>query len=86
MRESAEIVISAPPEVVWDTLTDLRSWPQWMPGVKAMSVDERLEVGTEFEWKAGPGTIKSEILKCDRPRSVGWTGRTLGISALHVGA
>ena len=82
--ESAETVIDAPPEVVWDTLSDLRSWPRWMPGVRTVSVGEPLRVGTEFQWKAGPGTIRSEILDCDRPRSVGWKGQTLGISALHV--
>lgn len=82
--ESAEIDINAPPEVVWDTLSDLRSWPGWMPGVKAMTVDEPLGLGTEFEWKAGAASIKSEILDHDRPRSMGWNGRTLGISALHA--
>jgi hypothetical protein len=82
--ESADVVIKAPSEVVWDTLSDLRSWPRWMPGVKAIKVDEPLRVGTEFQWKAGPSTIRSEILECDRPRSVGWKGRSFGISALHV--
>lgn len=82
--ESAETAIEAPPELVWDTLSDLRSWPQWMPGVKSIEVGEPVGIGTEFQWKAGPGTIRSEILDCDRPRSVGWEGRTLGISALHI--
>ena len=84
VRESGEIVIDAPPEVVWDTLTDLRSWPGWMPGVKSLRLDDPVAVGAKFEWKAGPGTIRSEIIESDRPRSVGWRGRTLGITALHV--
>ncbi len=82
--ESAEIIVDAPPEQVWDTLSDLRSWPRWMPGVKAVSVEEPIGVGTEFEWKAGPGSIKSHVLECDPPRSIGRKGRTLGICALHV--
>lgn len=82
--ESAEIVIDTGPETVWDTISDLESWPGWMPGVKAMTVHEPVRAGTEFEWKAGPGTIKSQVLECDPPRSIGWKGRTLGISALHV--
>ncbi len=49
-----------------------------------MKVDGTLGVGTEFEWKAGPGTIKSQVLDFARPHSIGWKGRTLGISALHV--
>ena len=82
--ESGKIVIDARPETVWDTLTDLRSWPRWMPGVKSIHLGEPLAVGTKFQWKAGPGTIRSEILEADRPRSVGWRGLTLGITALHL--
>ncbi len=82
--ESGEIVVSARPEVVWATLTDLSSWPGWMPGVKSMQVDVPVEVGTKFRWKAGPSAIASEVIECDPPRSVGWRGRTLGITAVHV--
>lgn len=82
--EAGEIVVGARPETVWDTLTDLRTWPQWMPGVKTMKVDEPVRVGTTFQWKAGPGTIRSEIVESERPYSVAWKGRTLGISAVHV--
>jgi carbon monoxide dehydrogenase subunit G len=82
--ESGEVTIDARPEAVWDTLTDLQSWPRWMPGVKKMSVDPPLRVGSKFEWKAGPGTIRSVVIDSDRPRTVGWRGRTLGIEAIHV--
>ena len=84
ISESGEILIDARPDIVWDTLTDLRSWPRWMPGVKSIRLDEPLAVGAKFQWKAGPGTIRSEVLESDRPRSVGWRGRTLGITALHI--
>jgi carbon monoxide dehydrogenase subunit G len=82
--ESGETVIGAGPETVWDTLTDFGTWPQWMPGVKTMHVDEPVGLGTTFRWKTGPGTIRSEIVESDRPRSVAWKGRTLGIDAVHV--
>ena len=82
--ESDHIVIGAAADVVWDALSDFRSWPLWMPGVKSVQVDGPIQPGTRFEWKAGPGTIRSEILESDRPRSIGWKGRTFGITALHV--
>lgn len=82
--ESDEIMIGAAADVVWDTLSDFSSWPLWMPGVKSMQVDGPIQAGTKFEWKAGPGTIRSEILESDRPRGIGWKGRTFGITALHV--
>ncbi len=82
--ESGEVVINSPADTVWDTISDLESWPRWMPGVKSMRVEQPLRVGTEFEWRAGPGTIKSQILEYEPPHRIGWKGRTLGISALHV--
>lgn len=84
VRESSEITIDARPEVVWATLIDVDSWPQWMPGVSRVEADRPLAEGTTFAWKAGPGTIRSEILAFDPPRLVGWKGRSLGIAARHV--
>lgn len=34
--------------------------------------------------EGGAGTIRSEIVESERPYSVAWKGRTLGISAVHV--
>jgi uncharacterized protein YndB with AHSA1/START domain len=82
--EGSEIEIDAPPETVWDVLTDLERWPSWNPDVKSMSFSGAIAEGSEFRWKAGPGTIVSTIRRVDRPRLIGWTGRTLGIDALHV--
>lgn len=82
--ESGEVHIDARPEVVWATLTDVGSWPEWMPGVKAVHLDGPLGVGSTFEWKAGPSTIRSEVLEHEPPRSLAWKGRTLGITAVHV--
>jgi hypothetical protein len=49
-----------------------------------MEVEGPIRVGTTFKWKAGPGSIRSEVLESEPPRRVGWTGRTLGITAMHV--
>jgi hypothetical protein len=82
--EKGEAVIEAPPEVVWDTLTDFRSWPSWMPGVRTVEIGETVGVGTRFKWKAGPGTINSQVIEWEPPRAVGWKGHSLGIEALHA--
>jgi carbon monoxide dehydrogenase subunit G len=42
--EAGERLIQAPAEVVWDTLTDIGSWPRWMPGVKAGTAFSRGDV------------------------------------------
>jgi hypothetical protein len=41
------------------------------------------EPGSEFRWKAGPGTIVSTLEQVDRPSYIRWRGRTLSIKALH---
>jgi uncharacterized protein YndB with AHSA1/START domain len=83
VRSRAEIQISAPPEAVWRVLTDFPRWPEWNPDVKRMSFDGPLAPGTEFRWKAGPGTIVSRLDKVEPPRYISWHGRTLTIDAYH---
>jgi hypothetical protein len=79
----AEIDIAAPPERVWDVLTQLEDWPSWNPDVKWLDLDGPLAPGTQFRWKAGPGTITSTIDRVEPPRYISWHGKTLTIDAYH---
>lgn len=81
---AADVEVDASPEAVWDTLTDLDSWPVWHPGVKAMAADGPFAVGSEFRWSAGPGMIRSEVVTADRPSTAAWKGQHGGINAVHV--
>jgi len=81
---AAEIEIDAPIERVWAVLTDVEAWPGWNPDVRSASLRGPFEEGATFRWKAGPGTITSRVEHVDRPRRLSWSGRTLGIRALHV--
>ena|SRR5215211_1488189 len=78
-----EIEIAAAPEVVWEVLTGFERWPSWNPDVKSMSMHGPIAEGSEFRWKAGPGTITSTIRRVEPPRLIAWTGDTLGIKAIH---
>ena len=79
----AETQVNAAPEVVWEVLTRLENWPDWNSDVKWMRFDGPLAPGTEFRWKAGPGTIVSTIERVEPPRYISWHGRTLTIDAYH---
>jgi hypothetical protein len=57
----SEIEIAAPPEVVWEVLTEIEQWPSWNPDIKSMSMQGDLAEGSVFRWKAGFGTITSTI-------------------------
>jgi hypothetical protein len=84
VRASAAIEIKADPEVVWNVLASIKGWPKWNPDVKSVSLSGEVTPGTTFQWKSGPGTIRSTFQIVDRPRLLAWTGRTLGIRAVHV--
>jgi hypothetical protein len=83
VRSGGEIEIAAPPQVVWEVLTRFENWPNWNPDVKSMSFPGPLAPGTEFRWKAGPGTIVSTLDRVEAPNYIAWSGRTLTINAYH---
>jgi hypothetical protein len=79
----AEIEVGAPPQIVWEVLTRFENWPNWNSDVKSMSFPGPLAPGTQFRWKAGPGTILSTLDRIEPPRYISWRGRTLTIDAYH---
>ena len=81
---ASEIEIAAAPDIVWSVLTDFGRWPAWNLDVKSIAIDGDVAPGTQFRWKAGPATITSVIREVEPPRSIAWTGRTVGTSAKHV--
>jgi uncharacterized protein YndB with AHSA1/START domain len=81
---SSEIEIEALPEVVWDTLTDFESWPRWQREVKSLTIEGPVASGTSFRWKSGPASLNTTLQEVERPRRIGWTGRTMGIFGIHT--
>ena len=81
---ASEIEVAAAPEIVWDLIADIDGWPRWNPAVKEASLSGGLTEGSTFRWKAGSGAITSRFRRLERPRLVGWTGKTFGIYAIHV--
>lgn len=81
---TAELEIDAPIDKVWAVLTAIEEWPSWNPDVKSVTFDGPFQAGATFRWRAGPGTITSHIEHVDSPRMAAWSGKTLGIRAVHV--
>lgn len=79
-----EIQIAAPPETVWAVISDLSSWPEWNPDVTSMTMEGLLAPGSSFRWRAGSARLVSTLQAVEPPREIGWTGRTMGIHAVHV--
>jgi hypothetical protein len=80
---ASEIEIAAALEAVWEVLAAFERWPSWNQDVRTMSVRGPVAEGLVFRWKAGPGTITSTVRVVEPPRRLAWTGKTLGIKAIH---
>ncbi len=86
---AGEIEIAADPTVVWDVIAGINRWPNWNPDVKSAHLGGELFPGARFRWRARTGqgvhvTIASTIQKVERPRTLAWTGKILGIKAIHI--
>jgi uncharacterized protein YndB with AHSA1/START domain len=79
-----ETEIAAAPELVWDVLSGIAEWPSWNPDVRSVSMYGAVSEGSEFRWKAGPGTITSTLESVEPNRRMAWSGKSLGLKALHV--
>ena len=81
---SAEALVRAPLDVVWAVQTEFTEWSRWNPDVEYVDMEGQLVPGTEFRWKAGGAAITSELQEVEPKRRIVWTGRILGIRAVHV--
>ncbi|WP_158057631.1 SRPBCC domain-containing protein [Halorussus halophilus] len=81
MREiQTKIDIDAPPRVVWQTLTDLRSYSEWNPHIVEAEGDH-LE-GSTVELRieraeAKPRSMTVTVTDCDRYRRLRWVGHVV---------
>jgi hypothetical protein len=86
------IEIAAPPEVVWDVLTDVDAYPHWNP---FLAMDRApTAVGETLHITVRPGrrsmTFRPTLTVLDDRREISWLGRFLvrglvdGAHALHL--
>jgi Polyketide cyclase / dehydrase and lipid transport len=73
-----------PPELVWEVLSTIERWPTWNPEVQSAGVEGELAEGTRFRWKAGPSVIKSKLISVAAPTQIAWTGKSMGVSVIHI--
>lgn len=80
---SKAILIDALPEKVWAVLTDVNHWAEWQTDISNPRLNGVLRASTTFDWKTGGASIHSTLHTVDPYQEFGWTGRTLGIFAIH---
>jgi len=71
-ERSHQIEISAPPQAVFDYVTNPRSWPEWIASSHHIdSPDRPLVAGERFHEKlhtSRPASLDWVVLECDSPR------------------
>ena len=83
LKAKKEIEIDAPVDKVWSLLTGIDDWARWQPDVTSARLDGDLSVGTEFKWKAMGLKITSSIEELEPSKRIGWTGKSIGMKAVH---
>jgi len=83
VKSGSRIEINAPAGTVWEMLTDINNWSKWQKAVTETTVRGEIKEGTKFEWKAGGLSFNSEIHTVKPMLMFGWTGTTIGTSAIH---
>jgi uncharacterized membrane protein len=78
-----EIIIDAPIETVWNIQTGINRWSEWQSDITSVKMDGELKAGTIFRWKAKGLSIVSTLHTVEPNRRIGWTGISLGMSAIH---
>lgn len=76
--------IAAPPQTVWQVLTDVEGWPNWHDGVIDVSMKGPLEPGTRFVWRSGGFKVRSQFETVTPRERVVWSGKTTGARLHHV--
>jgi hypothetical protein len=87
MELLTEILIAAPPEVVWDVLVDFPRYPEWNPFITEITgtaaAGSRISVMIVAPGARGM-RIRPVLLAVDRPRELRWKG-ALAFAALFTG-
>ncbi|MDD3787073.1 MAG: SRPBCC family protein [Petrimonas sp.] len=80
---SGKIIINSSAENVWKILSDIDNWPQWQKAIEYARLNGELTPGTTFDWKNGSSKIHSTLHTVKAPNYIGWTGKSMGINAVH---
>jgi hypothetical protein len=80
---SKSIAIHGSSQQIWSVMTDINKWPQWQKDIRKARIKGELSADTKFDWKTGGITIHSKLHTVAPFMHFGWTGKSLGIYAIH---
>jgi hypothetical protein len=76
--------VQAGAEKLWNILTAVQSWPEWHRTSYVRSIEPGpLQEGSVFIAELGGIRWNITVKKANKPFSICWTGKRLGIEAIH---
>jgi pimeloyl-ACP methyl ester carboxylesterase/uncharacterized protein YndB with AHSA1/START domain len=84
VSSAAQIEIAAPPERVWELLSDIDRWPSWNPLVQRALINRPFRAGSVFRWKSGGFAVTSTLREVTGKHRIAWTGKAFGTHAVHT--
>lgn len=80
---SKTIIINANSEKVWAVITNINNWAAWQTDISSPRLNGALGTNTTFDWKTGGAKIHSTLHTVEAFKHFGWTGKTMGMFAIH---
>lgn len=80
---SKSILINSKIEKVWTILTEIDNWSYWQKDISFSKLNGPLQINSTFTWKMGGTKIHSTLHTIDPLKAIGWTGKTMGLYAIH---
>jgi carbon monoxide dehydrogenase subunit G len=78
-----EVLIAAPPETVWELLSDPSRWHDIDPAIHGIRMTGAAQPGTRFTWRNGIARMSSRLAVVSPLREISWTGVSAGIRVVH---
>jgi len=80
---SKSISIHADAQTVWQVLTNIKHWSDWQKDIQYAQLNGELVSGSTFDWNTGGAKIHSSLHTVESFKAFGWTGKTMGLYAIH---
>ena len=84
IRGRREIIVAAPPAVVWAVLSDVGHWDANLePGVHDIRVPDGVVTDARFTRVNKGATMKARFAVVEPERELAWTGSAFGAKVMH---
>jgi hypothetical protein len=83
VKAEYRVEVESSAERLWDILADVKSWPEWQGTSYVDPPAGPLEKGSTFVAELGGHRWDLTVTEADRPSRLVWTGRQMGLKAVH---